>query len=111
MPGPRRFQTISVTASSVTGAALALWGIALWAIWHHIPRPALSDDQTGAMTATLAAVILWSAWWLGRVLAAAIGGSGIAYLIDVMLNQRAWYRRRLGSASGPLPMPSPRQAR
>lgn len=111
MPGLHRFQTISVAASCVTGAAIVLWGIALAAIWHHLSRSALSDDQTGAMTSTLAAVILWSARWLGRVLAGAVGGSGIAYLIDVMLNQRAWYRRRLRTATGPLRLPSPRHAR
>jgi hypothetical protein len=111
MPVSRRFQAISVTASCAAATAAVLWGIALAAIWHHLSRPALSDDQMGAMTSTLAAVILWSVRWLGRVLAGAVGGSGIAYLIDVMLNQRAWYRRRLRTATGPLRLPSPRHAR
>lgn len=107
MPGPRRVRKITVTAVSVSVFAAALWGVAVSGIWHRIPLAALTDDQVGAGTATIAAVILWSARWLATV----ISTGGIVFLIDAMLTQRAWYRRRLGTATGPLRFPSPRHAR
>ena len=108
MPGPRRFQTISVTASCVTGAAVALWAVAISGDLGELHTPVLSDDRAGAVMAGIAAVFLWTARWLANFIAT----GGIVFMIDAMLSQRTWYRRRLGTATAPQrKVASPRHAR
>lgn len=108
MPGPRRFRAMSVIACSVSAAALILAGVAVAAIWVPMRHVALTDDQFFAATAAIAAVILWTGRWLANVIATC----GIAFVIEAMLSQRAWYRRRLGTATGPLRrLQSPRRVR
>lgn len=108
MPGPRcfRFRKITVTASAFTAVAVVLIGVAVAGIWHHVADVALDDDRSGAVVASLAAVILWSARWL----AGFIAGGGMLYVIDMMLIQRA-STRRLRAVTGPLRVPSARHAR
>jgi hypothetical protein len=69
---------------------VAFWAVALWAPVD--PRNVVGACAAAATT-SLAAVACWLARWLG--------GRGMVFLLDAMLTQRAWYRRRLG-VSGPL---------
>lgn len=105
--GPRRFQRISVTAICVTGAAAVLWAIAISGDLGELHTPVLPDDRAGAAVASVAAVILWTAKWLANFIAT----GGIVFMVDAMISQRTWYRRRLGTATAPQRVPSPRHAR
>lgn len=102
MPHFRKLRTISVTSVSVSVTALIFWGVAVDAIWKPMGAPALGDDRAAAVTLSVAAVLLWAVQWLS--------GRGMIYLLDAMLTQRAWYRKRLG-LTGPLPVQAVRRAR
>lgn len=83
-------------AASATGAALALWGIALASIGHP-DTTALADDRAGALALTVISAALWGFGWLR--------GRAIAYMLDMMLNQRAATRR--AAPTVPLPKAVP----
>lgn len=102
MPGPRRFTRITVTAVALTAAGAALWGAAIW----RPAAPVMADDRSAAVAVSVIAGQLWLGRWLGGLLT----GGAVGYLLDAVLNQRAWYRRRLG-VTGPLRAPAARHAR
>lgn len=85
-----RFQTISVTAVAVSFiTALSCAGVACEPMRSRLFAVCMGAAVAGTPTAAL----LWAVRWLR--------GGGMGYVLDALLNQRDWYRRRL-RMTGPL---------
>lgn len=102
----RGARSITVIAVWATVIAFALWVIAVAAIWLPLSDRAYGDIRAAADFTATSAVMLWLFRWLGN--------KGMLYLIEMLLTQRDWTRRRLPS-SGPhqamRPVPPARHAR
>lgn len=93
----------SFALAAVTFAAAVTWGVIIASIWLPVDARVMPLVRVTAAVSAVALMFLGSARWLAC--------RGIAYLLDLMVTQRAASRTRRPAPTVPFPQVVRREAR